>query len=912
MRVLAPRGAACVKKGGKWGVMRKARPAGMDDWTHYDHGPGGNPVSADTLVAPVTSLRWYAPPTVSRAGSEREAGLRIAGGRIIYAIKDHGIKDRLPRQARNHLICRDAYNGVLLWKIPIARESYAPYRHEFIADGDRVFGMVKATGPMVALDAATGKIAVTYGQGVLVEAIGRDKSRREEREKRHLVARLYGGRLIQAYRSVIHVLDAETGKKQWSFSEGDDRHIPLAVAGQDKVFAVIGSAATIRMRGTVAIKVGSIVALDIRSGKLLWRNREFAGNYMLRLVYQDGNLPIAYFPGGDRKGRKGETPMSGYGHKFGVANVRASDGRTIWNKPDIQSVGGHYAITFVRGDKAYVACERYIGYDLKTGEFSKGVGQRTFVNACAETRATPKYVLYGMSFGDFTGKFSPRAIVRSTCDTGVFPANGLIYCSPPLCCCLDVLAGYSATAAEKPPEPTPAAKRLVSGSAKTNSSRTAGAWPKEGDWPMYMANPKRGCWTPGGVDADLKCAWKVKIADWPTGRIADDWRDSERPAGLVTAPTAAGGRLFVAAPNQHRLEARDVKTGKRIWSFVAGGRIDSPPTIYRGLCLFGCRDGWIYALDAAGGELVWRFLAAVAPKRIVDNGHLESPWPAAGSVMIHNGKLVCLAGRHSAVDGGIRIYKLDPLTGRMIWRTRIWSASLDDVPGKEIPVYSNHGKIGRYYPRAAHLLVSDGTRLHHFIETLRDRYEPGEPVDLHPSNGRWDRVDPAKMTWLRSNMMGFTSRRRESIGRFDYDGVRYGNVNASAIVLADRAMYCVNGRQNRTRDKFGHLTCVPLDAQGNVAEKSRWKARIRHVDGKRTHGDFKVTAMIAAGKRLFLAGHLKTKPGYAMHAYSAEDGAKLAQWPLGAHPVVNGLAAAGGRLFVSCEDGSVYCFAKGD
>ena len=909
MRVLAPGGTVLLERRDRLMNVVKPRPKEMDDWTHYDYGAGGNPVSRDTLVGPVTALRWYAGPTISRAGSTKEPGLRLGGGRIVYVLKDYGYTGRQRRGMRNHLVCRNAYNGMPLWKRPIAADDHTPYRHELIAAGERVYAVLEPTGPMVALDAATGAAAVEYSQGAHVQAVVRDKHNRADHHRRHFVARLYGRRLIQAYRSTIHVLDAATGKRLWTYQEGAKRYIPLVVAGEGKVFAVVGGEETIPMRGTVAIKADSVVALDLASGKLLWRNRDVAGKYVVRLVYAGGNLPIAYFPGTDRKGRKGQAPMTGFGHKFAVANIRAADGRTMWHQRELKSVGGHYAITFVRDAKAYVACERYIGYDLKTGAFDRGVAQRTFVNACAETRATSKYVLYGMSFADRDGRFSPRAIARSTCDTGVFPGYGLVYCSPPLCSCLDVLAGYTATAAERPAKPVPAKQRLVAGEVKAPPPG-AGHWPKADEWPMFMANPKRGCWTPGKLAADLKERWRIKLTDLPGGAIVDDWHEAEVGGGPITAPTAAGGRVFVAAPNRHRLDARDAGTGKRVWSFTAGGRIDSPPTIYNGLCLFGCRDGWVYALRAADGKLVWQFLAAASEKRIVDSGHVESPWPVFGSVMIHDGKLFCTAGRHSAVDGGIRLCKLDPATGRLIWSARIASASLDDTPGKEIPVYSIHGKIGKYYPRAAHLLVSDGRKLHHFIETLKDSYSPGELVALHASNGRWDRVPPADMTWMRSNMMGFISRRRESVGRFDYNGVRYSDVNAAAIAIAGDSLYCVDGRRAKTRGGFGQLTRLPLDADGRVGQTAKWKAQIRHQDGKRVHGNFRVAAMIVAGEHVLLAGHEREKPASAVHAYSAADGRKLAQWPLPARPLPNGLAAAGGQVYVSCEDGSLVCLGR--
>ncbi len=44
-------------------------------------------------------------------------------------------------------------------------------------------------------------------------------------------------------------------------------------------------------------------------------------------------------------------------------------------------------------------------------------------------------------------------------------------------------------------------------------------------------------------------------------------------------------------------------TGEPRWSYTAGGQIDSPPTVYRGLVLFGSADGYVYALWASDGQL---------------------------------------------------------------------------------------------------------------------------------------------------------------------------------------------------------------------------------------------------------------------------------------------------------------------
>jgi hypothetical protein len=97
-----------------------------------------------------------------------------------------------------------------------------------------------------------------------------------------------------------------------------------------------------------------------------------------------------------------------------------------------------------------------------------------------------------------------------------------------------------------------------------------------------------------------------------------------------------------------------------------------------------------------------------------------------------------------------------------------------------------------------------------------------------------------------------------------------------------------------------------------------------------------VRAMVQAGDTLFIAGppdvvdeeeaaeklgtpeiqaklteqdaSLMAKRGAVLWAVSTTDGAKLAELPLPTPPAWDGMAAAGGRLYMSMSDGSVRCF----
>ena len=51
-RVLAPLGVVYVKKDGQWSKTTKPWPKEIDEWTHWMHGPDGNPVAKDRVVGP--------------------------------------------------------------------------------------------------------------------------------------------------------------------------------------------------------------------------------------------------------------------------------------------------------------------------------------------------------------------------------------------------------------------------------------------------------------------------------------------------------------------------------------------------------------------------------------------------------------------------------------------------------------------------------------------------------------------------------------------------------------------------------------------------------------------------------------------------------------------------------------------
>ena len=73
----------------------------------------------------------------------------------------------------------------------------------------------------------------------------------------------------------------------------------------------------------------------------------------------------------------------------------------------------------------------------------------------------------------------------------------------------------------------------------------------------------------------------------------------------------------------------------------------------------------IYNYLLADGALAWRFDATPYDKIVMARGQVQSAWPIHGSVLIHADTAYFCAGRTSYVDGGIFLYGLDPLTGKV-------------------------------------------------------------------------------------------------------------------------------------------------------------------------------------------------------------------------------------------------------
>jgi outer membrane protein assembly factor BamB len=952
MRVLVPDGMVLIRQDGEWKRHKKPRPTDIDSWSHFLHGPDNNAVAQDLTVGPPDRLQWLAPPLWLRS-HETPSGIQspVSDGQRLFYIFDEGIVGVVDKRFpdRWSLVCRDAFNGRLLWKRKLESWGWRDWAYE--RDANRDWTATRAR-----------------------RGVPKENQRRIVATDDRVFATL-------AYHAPLSILDATSGELLHTVHGTMGTREILVSDGVAVVYAQSPDSEYLRRRGLTSDQPPSVVAVDSKAGTVRWKVETqrihplsltihagrviyFEGNRVVALNLEDGNV-LWRIPARHKSPRTvvaSDGVIVAHNGKFLDAYASA-DGRSLWSN-QVRPIGGAEADDlFVidgvvwRGIEAVddqqqpqrkSANALATGWDLHTGEvnqeiFVKNLRSPEHHHRCYRNKATPHFLissLEGAEFLDFEDQAHCQANwIRGSCNSGMLPCNGMLYVPPDQCFCQPgaKLLGYAAIgpAGSKEATVTPNRERLKKGPA-FGIALTADA-DSCNDWPMHRYDVARHGSTPHAVAPACSKEWRIAIG------------------GRLTAPVVAGGKLFVASIDSHTLHVRRADNGEPLWTFTANGRIDSPPTIYRGLVFFGSCDGHVYCLRAEDGALAWRFRAAPHARRVGSFDQFESAWPVHGSVLVDRGVVYCTAGRSTYLDGGIDLFGLDPATGKVLHQGHLEGPHTNVPETRDVAFFT----LGAN----SDLLVSEGGHL--FMRQKKLTHDLKEvPVDVLSSKGAQDvgrhvfsTASLLDGSWYNRTFWMYSQR---------WPGFQLANQapkSGQLLVVDESRTYAVRVfyRRNVHSPMFfpgeeGYL----LFADSNENEPQivgepgsrppgRW---LPQSDFSRARGDemrsldseafgldkmigytraepplwkswlpTRIRAMVKAGDTLFVAGaadEFDPEDPYAMFdrpkdarvvAISAQDGTQLSETALDQPPVFDGMIAAQERLFVSLCDGSVVCLS---
>ena len=421
--------------------------------------------------------------------------------------------------------------------------------------------------------------------------------------------------------------------------------------------------------------------------------------------------------------------------------------------------------------------------------------------------------------------------------------------------------------------------------------------------------------------------------------------------------------------DEHTVYALDARSGRVSWRFVADGRVNSAPTIYQGLAIFGCADGCVYALNTADGKLAWRFRAAPNACRLMSYDQPESVWPLPGCTLIQNDRLYCVAGRSMFLDGGLRMLILQPATGKLLYENIMDNR----VPGTDKQL--DELLMGKHMPVAMpDILSSDGQYVYMKSQTFslqgkRLRIRPQRPDTQYDQEVHlFSPISFLADGWHQRSYWIYGRAAGEGWAEFQYPPKRvpcgrimcideenaysYGRdlelvCNTS---ISEYRLFSAGKRPTRkvgipklegTRwPKVKHPIDKPLAANSvdwhQLAKLSQDKLSALDYNWLHEEPEILAKAMVLANDRLFIAGPrdvadekvlwgrsnepifkermseqaawFQGRHGGIMQVFSKQDGRKLAEKKLAYLPAFDGLIAANGKLYMATECGAIVCY----
>lgn len=141
--------------------------------------------------------------------------------------------------------------------------------------------------------------------------------------------------------------------------------------------------------------------------------------------------------------------------------------------------------------------------------------------------------------------------------------------------------------------------------------------------------------TVGSMTYSTNYANQLVAADAFGEKLTWIYQDKDFP--FFASPAVNDEMVFIGSRDKH-LHAVDRETGKGVWTFKTGSRVDGSAIVFDDAVVFGSRDGRLYALEPKDGSEIWRL--------DLGEGFDTDPAFANGRLVLggQDGTLFCIKG----------------------------------------------------------------------------------------------------------------------------------------------------------------------------------------------------------------------------------------------------------------------------
>ena len=394
-------------------------------------------------------------------------------------------------------------------------------------------------------------------------------------------------------------------------------------------------------------------------------------------------------------------------------------------------------------------------------------------------------------------------------------------------------------------------------------------------WSTYRGDSARSGYTADELPRQLSLQWTYRShlpdSAWPSS----DRQEFDRAFHTVVA----GGLLFFGSSADHKLHAIDAATGEERWSYFTDGPIRLAPVCSGDRVYCVSDDGHLYCLDAGSGKLHWRRRGGPSGRRILGNDNICSMWPARGGPAVADGLIYWAAGIWPSEGIFIEALRLD--TGKRAW--------LNDTDGFRYMPQPHGGADAASGVSAQGHMVIDKGRV--YLPTGR-----AVPAALNSSDGKYQYFHLQKYGQLGgASIAGF--------------GTHFFNSGRLFKAATGESQIQVGGPVARLGENLASFS------KGGI-QVYRWAKKTKKDRKGKTIKFTGIDALwkvdnVPGGTELICSGSAIVSSGGDEVAL-IDSAKKTVEWKTKVKGTAYGLASAGGRLYVSTDEGLIYCFSGKD
>ena len=437
--------------------------------------------------------------------------------------------------------------------------------------------------------------------------------------------------------------------------------------------------------------------------------------------------------------------------------------------------------------------------------------------------------------------------------------------------------------------------------------------PCRGEWTTFQHDNARSGATTQPAPTNPRATWVHRSATrpraaWDEPAIWDGWSKTHNLTNRQTFDKAlhvavANGLLYFGSTVDDKLYCLDAATGAAKWHFYTEGPIRFAPVVANGSVYCGSDDGYVYCLDATNGRLRWKHRPGPTARRIPGNGRVISPWAIRTGLCVVDNRVFCGAGVIPSET--VYVACLDATTGE-----EVWQSTMNDLP-------------------AQGYLLASSTRL--YVVTSRDR-----PLVFDAETGqRLAQVGGGAggtFALLSGDTLLYGPGKTGSVnlvGGESHDVL--ASFDGRHMIVSRPYSYLHKGRQLTALDRETYVQLYgqrrakaaekdaiakqlqELPEADREAQQPKLSARITALDreinelSQQIAACVKWTAACDCQLSLILAGGQLIAGGEGqVMAIDARTGEPA--WSRDVAGKAYGLAVSDGRLYVSTDEGAIYCF----